>query len=194
MNFDNIIEKAKGFILEPVETFRNSKDDSLSDAFGFFAVLLVLYSVLFGIMVAAGIDNPFAGIDGFEQLAFTGAFGFVSMFVFSLIGTIVATLIGGLILHLFVYIVGGRKGLSETIKAVLYSSTPSLLFGWIPVVGIIFGVWSLILEILGIRELHEISTGRSLLAVLLPVILFGILLFAIIILGFFFFTAVVACA
>ncbi len=72
---------------------------------------------------------------------------------------------------LSVHIAGGKKGLNQTIKALVYSSTPALLFGWIPVISFIPGMWSLILNIIGIREFQEISTERALLAVVIPFIL-----------------------
>ncbi|WP_245618846.1 YIP1 family protein [Methanogenium cariaci] len=66
---------------------------------------------------------------------------------------------------MWVYIAGGREGITETWKAVIYASTPSLLLGWIPVVGFVMWAWSLVLIIIGIRELQEMTTTRAVLAV-----------------------------
>ena len=52
----------------------------------------------------------------------------------------------------------------------MYGSTPGLLLGWIPVIGFIAGIWSLVLEILGIRQLHEITTEKAVLAVVLLIV------------------------
>jgi hypothetical protein len=59
----------------------------------------------------------------------------------------------------------------QTIKAIIYGHTPRLLLGWIPFVGFIFMLWSLVLGILGIRELQEISTARAILAVAIAVMI-----------------------
>ena len=66
----------------------------------------------------------------------------------------------------------------ETEKAVIYGTTPFFLLGWIPVIGMIIGgIWAIILTIIGLRELHQITTGKALLAyVLALVIIFVILL------------------
>ena len=48
----------------------------------------------------------------------------------------------GLWLHLWVFLVGGRNGVGQTIKAVMYGATPSCLLCWIPIVGIIAGIWA----------------------------------------------------
>ena len=69
--------------------------------------------------------------------------------------------------HIWVWLLGGREGITETWKAVIYASTPSLLFGWIPVVGFVMWVWSLVLTIIGIRELQQMTTTRAVLAVLI---------------------------
>ena len=94
---------------------------------------------------------------------------------FFLVATILAFIIGlfvgGAILHLFVYLAGGRKEVEQTLKAVMYSSTPVFIFGWIPLVGVLALVYALILEILAVRELQEISTGRAILAVIAPFLL-----------------------
>jgi len=56
------------------------------------------------------------------------------------------------------------------IKAFAYGNTPLFLFGWIPFVGMLFPLWAWVLNIIGIRQLHEISTGRAIGAVLLGIV------------------------
>jgi hypothetical protein len=81
--------------------------------------------------------------------------------------------------HLCVMIVGGnRKGFQATFRAFSYSHS-AMLFYIVPVIGGFVGfVYFLILAILGVREGHEISTGKAVIAVLLPLIVafVGILL------------------
>lgn len=86
--------------------------------------------------------------------------------------TLFLVFIVGAWLHLWVYLLGGKKGYMQTMKAVMYGSTPYMLIGWIPIIGgFIGGLWSLVVEILGIRELHGISTGRVIAAYLIAVII-----------------------
>jgi hypothetical protein len=42
---------------------------------------------------------------------------------------------------------------------------------WIPIIGFIAGIWPLVVEIIGIRQLHELTTGKAVLAVLIPIII-----------------------
>ena len=69
------------------------------------------------------------------------------------------------------YVFGGRNGYRETLKALAFGDTPALLLGWIPMIGILAGIWALVLSVLGVRELQGISTGRALGAVLVAVII-----------------------
>jgi len=95
-------------------------------------------------------------------------------FFMTLAGSFVHTLIFILIIaawiHVWVYLFGGRKGVRQTIKTIMYGNTPDLLLGWIPYIGLIFTLWSLVLSTWGIHEIQEISTGKAILAVAFAVI------------------------
>ena len=180
----SIWERIKGFLFRPSETFDASKEDTIGDAFKYFVVLLAIYAVLFSIMVLVAFSamswmvEPWAAMMGLTA----GPLLAVAMFVLSLISGIIAVFIMGLWMHIWVYIVGGRKGVKQTIKALMYGATPSYLLGWIPFVGLIAGIWALIVEIIGIRQLHELSTGKAvlafILAIIIPAIIAAIVTFA----------------
>jgi hypothetical protein len=80
-------------------------------------------------------------------------------------------LVSSAVLHLCLMIVGGRrKGFEATFRVVSYSWGGSL-FGIIPFIGSTIGwIYALVLAIFGVREVHDISTGRAIVAVLLPYI------------------------
>jgi len=88
----------------------------------------------------------------------------------AVLGAFASLFISGSLTHLFVRAFGGRKGYGNTIKAFAYGNTPLFLFGWIPFVGMLFPFWAWVLNIIGIRQLHEISTGRAIGAVLLGIV------------------------
>jgi len=180
----SIVERIKGFLFSPSETFDASKEDTIGDALKYFIVILAVYAVISAIIAAVAF-SAFAGMlgtFGVRTMTFGAAMGpllAVGVFVGAIIVGIIGIFIGGLWLHLWVYVVGGREGVTQTIKAVTYGATPSLLLGWIPVVGMIAGIWALIVEIIGVRQLHELSTGKAVLAVviaiIIPVIIFVVL-------------------
>ena len=147
----SVVERIKGFLFSPSETFDASKEDTLGTTFDFFIALLTICAVLSGVM---------------GWLVFYHG---VTMFVLVLILGIIGVFIGGLWTHIWIYLVGGRKGVTQTLKALMYDATPGCLLGWIPVVGVFAVVWTLILEIIGIGQLHELSTRRVVLAVILAI-------------------------
>ena len=162
----------------------------------FFIMLVAIgwwmISMIFGLftsmLTAFGVPAEAIPIDLLKLLAIPIdllSYGVVSnvlgimaaiMFISIIIGGLIGILVGSGWMHIWVYLCGGRKGVGQTIKAMAYGSTPSLLFGWIPFIGFIFGIWSMIVSIIGIRQLHEISTGRAVLAYLLGAIIIPLIM------------------
>lgn len=160
------IEILKGILTEPSKTFDALKEESIGEALKYYAVFVAISSAIYAVMFSLFFGmmlRQFGTMMGMGTGVAAGVAMFFMLFIFGIIGVIIV----GSIFHIFVYIAGGRKGLNQTIKAVIYGSTPGMLLGWIPLVGIIAGIWSLILEVLGIRQLHEMTTERAILAVVL---------------------------
>ena len=167
--------------MDPADAFRQAKDDGPNAVLPYFALLLLLYAVISAVLLSVFMIGT-RPVPGLVSGGISGAIVFFSI----LIGGFVGALIFGAWLHLWVYIFGGRLGIWQTIKTVMYGSTPSLLFGWIPFIGFVFTLWSLVLGILGISEWQEISSLKATLAVALAVM---IPLILIIILAAFFMIA-----
>jgi hypothetical protein len=171
-----IIAKVKGFLLNPVQTFRAVRDDAAETVLTYFIALLVVNALITSAITALGIG--FLGMFG-QYLPQYGNNLPVIIFVLVLVGGLIWALIISAWIHLWVYLLGGRKGIFRTARAVLYGMTPGLLFGWIPFIGFFFTLWTLVLEILGIRDLQELSSGKAILvmfiAVMVPILLLMVL-------------------
>ncbi len=105
---------------------------------------------------------------------------FLTVAIISIPFTIALSIFLGIgVTHLCLMIVrGNRKGFESTFRAVSYAYGAQLFY-IVPFIGTFAGtVYLMILAIIGVREGHEISTGRAALAVLLPLLvaLVGILL------------------
>jgi hypothetical protein len=78
-----------------------------------------------------------------------------------------------------------NAGFEATFRVVCYSYTPSIVtfLSPIPILGqliaAVAGIYTIVLSILGIREVHNTTTGRAAAVVLIPVAVF--LLFVLII-------------
>ena len=192
INMD-FIELVKGFLLSPVETFQKVRKADLGDTLKYFLILVVINTVLSVIISLVALSSMWAAYSSiFESLGIAipaaAGFGIIVFAILMIFVTLLALFIGAAWLHLWVYILGGRKGYMETLKALAYGDTPYLLIGWIPLIGFIGSIWSFVLYILGVRELQEMSTGRAAGAVILAFVVFSII---VILIAAFFFIAFV---
>lgn len=76
------------------------------------------------------------------------------------------------IVHLFLMIIGGaNKGIETTLKAISYAQSPQI-FQLVPLCGgLVAAIWSIVLEIIAIREVHRTTTGKAAFAVLFPMVI-----------------------
>jgi hypothetical protein len=167
-------EKVKGFLGAPANTFNNVQAEALGSALKYFTIWVVIYTILRMIVFYTLERRVFQML--WDLLGLSDAplylyhFDPVIFALLAVLGAFVSLFITGSWAHLFVWAFGGRKGYANTIKAFAYGDTPFLLFGWIPFVGMLFWIWALVLNIIGIRQLHEISIGRAVGAVLLSIV------------------------
>jgi hypothetical protein len=193
---NHIGEKVKGFLLHPSETFRATQAETLTSAYQYYVILLIIFSVLLAIVVSVSVGATYwsssvntiasSGLLGSNGSGIVKAFtAFLVtyllflpyfLFVFMLFGIFIS----GFYYHVFVILFGGQKGLTQTVKTVMYASTPALLLGWIPFVSIIGSVWTVILIIIGVRENQDMTTGRAVLVVLVPLVLTVFLSFGLV--------------
>jgi len=167
-------EKVKGFVGAPVSTFNNLEAEALGSALKYFTIWVVIYTILRTIVfytLERGVFETLWDLLGLSDAPlYIYHFDPVIFALLAVLGAFVSLFITGSWAHLFVRAFGGRKGYANTIKAFAYGDTPFLLFGWIPFVGMLFWIWALVLNIIGIRQLHEISTGRAIGTVLLSIV------------------------
>jgi len=174
----DFVERVKGFLLNPVESFNKYKNEEFGEAFKFYLVLVVISSILTALVSSLGMGAYMGAVPGFGG-AGLGIAMIAGLFIFMLVACILGLFIGSAIVHLFVIILGGKQGFIKTVMAMIYSSTPSMLFSWIPLIGILAGLWALVLEVLALREIQEMSTAKAVLAIILPVIIIVILVMAL---------------
>jgi len=174
----DFVERVKGFLLNPVESFNKYKNEDFGEAFKYYFVLVLISSVMTALVSALGMGTYMGTIPGFSGAGF-GIAMVAGLFIFMLIASIIGLFIGSAIIHIFVIILGGKQGFMKTVMAMIYSSTPSMLLSWIPFIGILAGLWALVLEVLALREIQEMSTVKAILAIILPIVIIIILVIAL---------------
>jgi len=181
-------ELMKGFLLTPVEAFRTVRDTDLGDSLKYYLILLAINAVLSAIVslaMASAVQTTITSIftqAGIPLPAVTGA-GVIGIALMMIIVQFVLVFIGAAWLHVFVWLLGGRRGYLQTLKAIIFGSTPTMLFGWIPFIGFLAGLWSLVLGIFGLQELQNMTTLKAVLAIFFSVMI--VILIAIAIASFF---------
>lgn len=206
----NILDKTKTLILQPSKFFENAKKENVEESLKYLIlssipllIELLLVVLIFGITLPILISKRgslYINLPFFLIL-------FPPIFYFSLI---VRTILESIFIHIGVWVVGGKKSIEETFKAVWYSEAFLLisLFFVIPIFLIMtftlayfkpiilllvilvlsLQIYSFYILIKGISVLHEISLLRSILAciiVFIIIIALLILLFLFIFLGSF---------
>jgi hypothetical protein len=189
--FDDLVSEMKGFLMTPSATFGKTRGKSLCAAYQYYVALLVIFTVLFGIVVVSMGFSSFMTMA--KQMAVIPIIGgvaagavanfsnfIISLNVFFVYLVFLALFIGifvlGLKTHVFVLLMGGEKGVEQTVKTTMYAATPALLLGWIPFVGVIGCIWSLVLLVIGLKENHKMEIGNAALVVIIPIVLCIILI------------------
>jgi hypothetical protein len=170
-------EKVKGFLGAPLNTFNNVQAELLGSAVKYFTIWAAIYAILRTIVFYTVERRVFQMLWDLLGVSDAAVYRFdpVIFALLAVAGAFASLFITGSWTHLFVRAFGGRKGYGNTMKAFAYGNTPLLLFGWIPFVGMLFSIWALVLNIIGIGQLHGISTGRAVGAVLLGIVVLVII-------------------
>lgn len=154
-----IMEKIKMVFSKPSNLFSKIEKENSNDTIKYFVVIALIGAVLSGLFSL--LAGPFS------------LFVIGSAFAMTLVGLVVATVV----VHIGVYIFGGRQGIEKTFKAIAYGMTPSVLLAWLPFINLIAWIYSLYLEIIGIAKLQKMSNMRAFLSIILVYLVIGLLLF-----------------
>ncbi len=174
-----MLEQIRGFAFNPARQFGDVKDASLRDAYRYYIPLLAFLGAILAIVVVI-VANWMVSMLSLSRLELMPGLPELGKMIPVLgVATFAGVIVLGIIasfyiavwLHIWVYLLGGRKGLRQTTKAIVYGVTPCLILGWLaPVNILIVPLWAIIVIISGVIELHELSPGRSIIAVLLAIL------------------------
>lgn len=101
-------------------------------------------------------------------------------FLFIPIMVLTGILIYSLFIHIFLFIMGaGRRGLEKTFVVICYSQAPKIL-SIIPMLGGIVGfIWRIIIQIIGLKYVHNTTYLRVIIAFIIPIFILFICIMAI---------------
>jgi len=193
--FTAVFETVKGILLNPTHTFADMKTEGGLGTPIIYALILGsiggiigliwqgLFSSILSILRGSLIGG--AGYEEFVALSTLSVIRFIISAILTPLFVVVGLFISSGICHLCLMIVGGaNKEFETTFRVFAYTIGSVALIQIVPICGgLIAGVWALVCEIIGLREAHETTTGKAVLAVLLPFIVCCGFLLALIIVG-----------
>jgi hypothetical protein len=162
---------------DPVQSFINAVRGVVTAPVGFFRSIRrqgdFVNPLIFAI-ICYEVSAILGGLLGLVGVGMGGTQGFGSFLIgiiLAPIGAAIGLFIGAGILHLLVMLIVGSRnsGFESTFRVVAYSSVTSLV-SWIPVIGWIASLYGIYLAIMGIREVHNTSTGKAAIVVLIPAV------------------------
>ncbi len=173
-------------LFHPVAFFRGTAPDRGAGAALLYAVVVGTLSIAVAFLWQHALGEQFSFEYGGRFLHFfDNRAALAGVSVFLPVGVALGNLIWAAVLHVSLAVLGGaRGGYGTTLKAVCYSSSATA-FNVFPVCGAAVGaVWQVIVQIIGLRELHRTSTTRAFWAWFLPFVvamcLAGVLVLAMI--------------
>ncbi|MCK4670483.1 MAG: YIP1 family protein [Nanoarchaeota archaeon] len=177
----DFINKIKSVLTEPGRFFSTiGREQGITPAFVYYIVLTIFSAILaYIVMILTGnwsarIMYSILGAGELAAMAdprmlYSGGMMFF-MFIIGIIIAIALSFVIAGILHVWILIFGGKNKYSETYKLYVYTSTPKLLLGWIPIVNLVIWIWGLVLLIIGTMKVHNISKKRAILMYVIPLI------------------------
>jgi hypothetical protein len=157
-------------LFHPVAFFRATAPDRGAGASLLYAVIVGTLSIAVGFLWQRALGERISVEYGGRYLRFfnsRAALAWVSVFL--PIGIAIGNIVWAAVLHVALAVLGGARGtFTTTLKAVCYSSSATA-FNVFPVCGAALGaVWQVVVQVIGLRELHRTTTARAFWAWFLP--------------------------
>ncbi len=169
-----LLDTLKGVLLDPARTFAQARR-------GVGIGPAVLYALMLGtIGGTAGVLWSYLtqGLLGSQSAALPEELSFLTslsepglgQLLMVPIGAIVGLFIWGGIVHAVLAMLGAAGGgFESTLRCIAFSNGSVAVLQLVPVAGgMIAGVWGLVIQIMALKELHQTTSGKAVLAVLLP--------------------------
>jgi len=185
VDISGIAEKAKkcAFLIDEKKFDELIVDAGYADSFVYlFAVSLILL-----------VFNLIVGVVRAQMAPSNVILSAAEMLLAVLVGVVLGWILNFVFLylwagfcHLLLKLLGGKAPLLKTVQVFIYGGTPSYLFSWIPLIGLLAYLLSLANVTIGIKRVHNISLLK---AVLVTIIIPAAIICVIVVLAVMYFTA-----
>ncbi|HDQ39794.1 MAG TPA: hypothetical protein ENN39_02015 [Desulfonatronum sp.] len=170
--FPGLWETIKRAMLQPAAFFRSMPVGNGQIKPLIFYLLIAEFQIVMQLLW----DMTGVGANATSEAGLAGISAVMLLVVYPLLLIMMLYLMAALV-HACLHLVGvATRGFEGTFRALTYGSAPMVMV-LVPMIGPLIGaIWSLIVTFLGYKHIHRSTTGKVLLAMLLPLIPFGLLL------------------
>lgn len=174
------VETARQIIVNPVSFFRKVDPESQIGGDLLYAIFFSLVASIPTALVQAFWQGTQIMMGLPEQLPVEALGQTLILILFVLasivlapIGTFIGIFISAGLVHLVLLLFDwAKRPFGATVKTLCYTQTTQIVI-WVPLCGGLLSlVWGMVVEIIGLRELHEISTGQAVLSAFAPLLFF----------------------
>ncbi len=175
--------KMEKMLLDPEKFFEKIAKEKTSEAWTYLAYWALLPALVAAISMGflgvslggyiqmplwlANLALPSAGLIGVALGIATGIAIYAGLFIGLFVTAIVA--------HAIAVLLKGRGKFDDTLKAIIYGASPFYAFGWLPIFGVLFGMYSVIIQVPAFRKLHRTKFVTAVMIVLGTLFLTGVL-------------------
>lgn len=181
-----LLETLRESLFHPAAFFRTVDPRGPILAALVFAVLMAVIGGVFHVLWQLAMQAPWAvlplGAGAGPDLFATPVAGMALLLFTPLYVPLFLVVVAG-IEHLILLALGGpSRGFPGTLRVLAYGSGPQVfaivpLCGWLLQIG-----WTLVLNVIGLREAHGIQTGKAVAVVLIPLLLCSIAVATVVVL------------
>jgi hypothetical protein len=182
---NSFFDVLRSVVLQPARFFTGlPRSGVLLNPLLFALICIEISAILSAVLVLAGVqENP--GFNPNPQNALPSVFtpgSALASIILAPIGGTIGLFVVAAIQQLLVRLVVGanNSGFGATFRVASYTQVTSLV-NWIPIVGPFLALYGLYLSIVGIREMHNTTTGKAALVILIPFAI--VLLLALVVLA-----------
>jgi hypothetical protein len=176
-SFQAMLDTIKGVLLEPSKTFAMAKPDASVGPAIMYALILGFIggalSTAWGYATSAVLGNSALPLP--EEMKWLSGFTEpgLTQLIATPFGVLIGLFVGGGIIHVILMIAGGANaGFEATVRCVAFASGSVALMQIVPMLGAsIAGIWTVVIEILALKELHRTTHGKTAIAVLGPILI-----------------------
>jgi len=159
-------------ILTNVEKYIEAKSDTWMETTKLVALESLIPAVILAIAAFAG----FSGLAALKLPALGLDMGMAAAtaFIGTIIGSILLLVVGGLVLHVFALLLGGKGTFNDSVAAMGAFMTPLLLLGWIPFINMIAGIYSAAIIVIAVAKKHKLTMFNASISIALPAIILAL--------------------